>query len=315
MGKTGFLCGTEASRLSVGDLGSPGPFYNCVNCIPRSPSPLARTNHLVSLIPRCLMTPLGSLSITHYQISQSDLDSFSCCQSLFQLKHLEMKGMVLQVLDVMPLRGLLEKVVKTLETLNLQGCKLKDSQLNALLPSFIQCSQLTKVNFYNNDFSMPILKDLLQHTANWNKMNVEQYPAPLECYNELGHVSVERFAQLCQELMDTLRAIRQPKSLSFATRICHKCGEPCVYGQGGRLCFCWRWTWIQNFCMWINDSLETHLSSGVLRDWLQAMYRYLERKGCTIIGILEAKLDMGSRLVDWQRQLGCFEWTLLGQIN
>ena len=58
------------------------------------------------------MTPLESLSITHYQISQSDLDSFSCCQSLFQLKHLEMKGMVLQVLDVMPLRGLLEKVVK-----------------------------------------------------------------------------------------------------------------------------------------------------------------------------------------------------------
>ena len=113
-----------------------------------------------------------------------------------------MKGMVLQVLDVMPLRGLLEKVAKTLETLNLQGCKLKDSQLNALLPSFIQCSQLTKVNFYNNDFSMPILKDLLQQTANWNKMNVEQYPAPLECYNELGHVSVERFAQLCQELMD-----------------------------------------------------------------------------------------------------------------
>ena len=134
----------------------------------------------------------------------------------------------------------LEKVAKTLETLNLQGCKLKDSQLNALLPSFIRCSQLTKVNFYNNDFSMPILKDLLQQTANWNKMNVEQYPAPLECYNELGHVSVERFAQLCQELMDTLRAIRQPKSLSFATRICHKCGEPCVYGQGGRLCFCWR---------------------------------------------------------------------------
>ena len=103
-----------------------------------------------------------------------------------------MKGMVLQILDVMPLRGLLEKVAKTLETLNLQGCKLKDSQLNALLPSFIRCSQLTKINLYNNDFSMPILKDLLQQTANWNKMNVEQYPAPLECYNELGHVSVER---------------------------------------------------------------------------------------------------------------------------
>ena len=186
------------------------------------------------------MTPLESLSITHYQISQSDLDSFSCCQSLFQLKHLEMKGVVLQVLDVMPLRGLLEKVVKTLETLNLQGCKLKDSQLNALLPSFIRCSQLTKINLYNNDFSMPILKDLLQQTANWNKMNVEQYPAPLECYNELGHVSVERFAQLCQDLMDTLRAIRQPKNSSFATDICHTCGERWVFDQVANLCHCWQ---------------------------------------------------------------------------
>ena len=142
-------------------------------------------------------------------------------------------------------------------------------------------------------------------TANWTNMNVKQYTAPLECYD----------LWWAQELIDTLRAKRQPKNTSFVTDICHKCGECCVYGKRARLCFCWRWTWIQNFCMWINDSLETHLSSGVLRDWLQAMYRYLERKGCTIIGILEAKLDMGSRLVDWQRQLECFEWTLLGQIN
>ena len=186
------------------------------------------------------MTPLKTLSITYSLISQRDLVSFSCCQSLFQLKHLEMKGMVLQVLDVMPLRGLLEKVAKTLETLNLQGCKLKDSQLNALLPSFIRCSQLTKINLYNNDFSMPILQNLLQHTAIWSKMNVEQYPAPLECYNELGHVSVERFAQLCQELMYTLRAIRQPKSISFATDNCQKCGKPCVYDQGPILCSCFQ---------------------------------------------------------------------------
>ena len=186
------------------------------------------------------MTPLKTLSITYSLISQRDLDSFACCQSLFQLKHLELRGVVLLDLDLMPLRGLLMKVAGTLETLDLQGCRMKDSQLNVLLPVFKQCSQISNINFYNNEFSMPFLKDLLQHTANWSKMNVEQYPAPLECYDEFAQVSVERFAQLCQELMDTLRAIRQPKSLSFATRICHKCGEPCVYGQGGRLCFCWR---------------------------------------------------------------------------
>jgi hypothetical protein len=56
-----------------------------------------------------------------------------------------MKGMVLQVLDVMPLRGLLEKVAKTLETLNLQGCKLKDSQLNALLPSTMGKLRISRI--------------------------------------------------------------------------------------------------------------------------------------------------------------------------
>ena len=87
---------------------------------------------------------------------------------------------------------------------------------------------------------MSTLKELLQHTANWSKMNVEQYPAPLQCYSELGHVSVERFVQLCQELMYTLRAIRQPKSISFATDSCHKCGKPCVYDQGPIICSCFQ---------------------------------------------------------------------------
>ena len=95
----------------------------------------------------------------------------------------------------MPLRGLLQKVADTLEFLDFQWCSMKDSQLIVLLPALSQCSQLNQINFYSNDFSMSTLKALLQHTANWSKMNVEQYPAPLECYNELGHVAVERFAQ------------------------------------------------------------------------------------------------------------------------
>ena len=110
----------------------------------------------------------------------------------------------------MPLRGLLGKLAGTLESLDFQWCSMKDSQLIVLLPALSQCSQLNQINFYSNDFSMAILKDLLQHTANWSKMNVEQYPAPLECYDEFAQVSVERFAQVCQDLMDTLRAIRQP---------------------------------------------------------------------------------------------------------
>ncbi|XP_038948472.1 PRAME family member 8-like isoform X1 [Rattus norvegicus] len=188
----------------------------------------------------CLMTPLETLSITYYLISQKDLDSLSRSQSLFQLKHLDLRGVVLCDLDIMPLRGLLEKVADTLETLDLQWCRMTDSQLYALLPALRHCCQLTMVNFYSNNFSMHILKDLLQHTINWSRINVEQYPAPLECYDDSAQVSVERFALLCPELMDTLRAIRQPKSISFATDTCQRCGECCVYHNGSRLCCCWQ---------------------------------------------------------------------------
>ncbi|XP_017455049.2 PRAME family member 8 isoform X3 [Rattus norvegicus] len=190
--------------------------------------------------PRCLLTPLETLSVTYYIISQNELNSFSCCKSLFQLKHLELRGVILHDVDIMSLRGFLEKVADTLETLDFQCCRMKDSQLYALLPALRNFSQLTTVKFYSNKFSMPILKDLLQHTANWSRINVEQYPAPLECYDDSAQVSVERFAQLCRELMDTHRAIRQPKNISFATEICYTCGERCVYHNGPRLCCCWQ---------------------------------------------------------------------------
>ncbi|XP_021045002.1 PRAME family member 12-like, partial [Mus pahari] len=186
----------------------------------------------------CLRTPLETLSITHCLISQTDLNSISCCRNLFKLKHLEIRVVMLYAFDITPLRGLLGKVAGTLESLDFQWCTMKDYQLNVLLPALSQCSQLKQINFYSNDFSMAILKDLLQHTANWSKMNVEQYPAPLECYDELGQVSRERFVQLCHELMDTLRAIRQPRSISFSTNVCLNCGKTCVYGQGVRLCSC-----------------------------------------------------------------------------
>ena len=181
---------------------------------------------------------MQTLSITHCLISQTDLDSFSCCHNLFKLKNLEIRGVTLFALDLMPLRGLLGKLAGTLKSLDFQWCSMKDSQLIVLLPALSQCSQLNQINFYSNDFSMAILKDLLQHTANWSKMNVEQYPAPLECYDALGHVSRERFVELCQELMDTLRAKREPKSISFATNVCQNCGKTCVYGQGAILCSC-----------------------------------------------------------------------------
>ncbi|XP_028639883.1 oogenesin-1-like, partial [Grammomys surdaster] len=211
--------------------------YNCLQQLFVKPTHFLRNK--INQVLGSLMTPLKILSITRYQISQSDLDFFPCCQSLFQLKHLDLRGVVLQDFDLMPLRGLLEKVADTLKTLDLLGCRIEDFQVNVLLPALRQCSRLRYVNFYNNDFSMAILKDLFQHTVNWSKMKVEKYPAPLECYDDLTHLFKERFPHLCQDLVDTLRAVRQPKNISFATLICHTCDERCVYDQVSRLCGCW----------------------------------------------------------------------------
>ncbi|XP_036056252.1 PRAME family member 12-like [Onychomys torridus] len=188
-----------------------------------------------------LKTPLESFSVTHCLVFRSHLSHLSQCERLHQLKHLDMCGVLLSYMLCMnPLRVLLEKVASTLETLGFQGCGITDSQLSVLLPALSQCSKLTKINFYFNDFSVNALSDLFLHTANFTKMAVEQYPAPVECYDEFGYFSRERFVQLCPVLMDTLRPIRQPKDISFGVLLCGSCNKRYVYGLESRVCTCQR---------------------------------------------------------------------------
>ena len=148
---------------------------------------LCKTPHTLSSIPwslpRSLKKHLETFSVTHCRLLQSELNHLSQCQRLRQLKHLDMSGVLPSNLCMMPLRVLLEKVANSLETLELDGCGIKESQLNELLPVLSQCSKLSKVNFYTNDFSMNALGDLLHHTVYWNKMTTEQHPAPWECYD------------------------------------------------------------------------------------------------------------------------------------
>ncbi|XP_008847358.1 PRAME family member 8-like [Nannospalax galili] len=196
-------------------------------------------DHMKQLL-RYLKVPLETLSISHCQLTQLDVSSLSQCQSLSLLKHLTLRGVELSDLCLMNLRVLLESVANTLQILELDHCKMEDSQLTVLLPAISQCSQLTKVNFYENDISMAVLKDLLYHTASLSQLTLELYPAPLECYNDMGGFLPERFSQLCPELMDTLRSIRKPVVVSFATDICLDCFERSVYNLQTRLCLCWQ---------------------------------------------------------------------------
>ncbi|EDL97848.1 similar to RIKEN cDNA 4732496O08 (predicted), partial [Rattus norvegicus] len=189
---------------------------------------------------RCLKSSLDSLSITFCSLSMSDLKHMSRCQRLYQLKHLHFTSVVFSKSCFKSLHILLEHVSETLQSLQLEHCRMKDSQLKILLPALSKCSQLTSVNFYGNNFSSSVLKELLKCMANLNKLTVEYYPAPLECYDHLGHIVVERFSQLCPELMNILIAKRQPEIILFATATCPRCWKHCAYGTKTTLCLCWQ---------------------------------------------------------------------------
>ncbi|XP_032743642.1 preferentially expressed antigen in melanoma-like protein 7 [Rattus rattus] len=194
-------------------------------------------DHMNELL-RCLVAPLVSLTITLCQISQSDLESFAQRWNYGQLKHLCLKGVSLTALNVTPLKCFLESVANTLQTLELEGCRMSDSHLSILQPALTQCTQLTSFNFYDNNISMDALKDLLRHTVKLSQLTMELYPAPVEVYNEWGYVQVETFSQLCAELMDTLVAVRQPKSICFGTYSCYDCDTRCIYEKNATFCEC-----------------------------------------------------------------------------
>jgi hypothetical protein len=156
---------------------------------------------------RCFESPLETLAVTHYTLSESDMRYLSQCPSICQLKHLDLSGVTFILIHSFP-RSLLERLTAILQTLKLKGCKLMDWQISVLLPVLSQCSQLTEVDFVENFFSMDRLKKLLQHTANLTQLTLEKYPAPDEVHDD-GVIS-DRFVQLCSELIDTLKGVRQP---------------------------------------------------------------------------------------------------------
>lgn len=180
------------------------------------------------------------MNIALCRLSQSDLKQLSQCQGLWQLKHLKFRNVVLSRLGAPHLRVLLENTADTLQTLELVECWMEDSHFSALLPALSLCSHLNTVNFCDNKISTAVLKKLLQSVANLSNIIVEFYPAPLECYDPLGSVLVEKFAQLCPELLDILCAKRQPNTIRFTTDICLECYMPCFYDTEARLCQCWQ---------------------------------------------------------------------------
>ncbi|XP_051027045.1 oogenesin-1-like [Acomys russatus] len=170
---------------------------------------------ITCFLPRCLEKPLETLSIICCHLSQADLDYLPHCLTVGELKHLDLSATRLGGFFVKPLGLLLERVRGTLQTLNMGWCSMRDSQVCDLLSGLSQCSQLTKVSFAGNKLSLPALKQLLHHTARLSQLSQELYPAPLDCYDDMGDIRRDKFVLVCPDLLDILRAKRQPKRVCF----------------------------------------------------------------------------------------------------
>ncbi|XP_036032372.1 putative PRAME family member 26, partial [Onychomys torridus] len=182
-------------------------------------------------------TPLDDLDVTHYTLSVSEWESLSEFPCVSQLQQLNLQNVILTDLSSEPLRVLLVKAGPTLVTLDLEDCQIEDQYLYDILPALSSCLQLTKFSFYGNQISMHALRHLLDHTASLRKLRMELYPVPQESYDYNGTLLVELMREYCEELMDSLKAIREPGKVFFGTERCDDCDNRYIYNKT-TLCEC-----------------------------------------------------------------------------
>ncbi|XP_037057680.1 preferentially expressed antigen in melanoma-like protein 1 [Peromyscus leucopus] len=177
-----------------------------------------------------LKTPLDDLDVTHCTLSVSEWDSLSEFPCVSQLQQLNLQNV--RLTDPCPetLQVLLVKAGLTLVTLDLEDCQIEDQYLHDILPALSSSLQL-KFSFYGNQISLHALRDLLHHTASLRKLRVELYPVPQESYDYNGTLHIELMREYCDELMDILKAIREPGKVVFGTKCCCNCDNRYIYNK------------------------------------------------------------------------------------
>ena len=166
---------------------------------------------------------MDNLIITHCLLIESDLTHLSECLNISQLKGLDLSGIKLTNFNPQLLQVLLEKVVATLQELDLDECGIMDSHLEAILPALSHCFQLSSFSVCGNLLSMVITEKLLQYTAELPHLGQELYPAPQECYGAQGAFCPRRLTQLKAELLEIMRDLGQPRTIWISS-------SPCTYG-------------------------------------------------------------------------------------
>nr|XP_042128579.1 oogenesin-2-like [Peromyscus maniculatus bairdii] len=206
---------------------------------PKDPKKIVSLELSVFLI-RSLKTPLDNLDVTYCTLSASEWDSLSEFPCVSQLQQLNLQNVRLTDLSPEPLQVLLVKAGATLVTLDLEDCQIEDQYLHDILAALSSCLQLTKFSFYGNQISLHALRDLLHHTASLRKLRMELYPVPQEIYDNSGTLQMELMREYCDELMDILKAIREPGKVFFGTEHCSCCDNRYIYNKTP-LCECQRY--------------------------------------------------------------------------
>ena len=171
------------------------------------------------------MTTLDNLSITNFQLTESDWIHLSQCLNISQLKGLDLSDVRLTFFSPELLHVLLEKVAATLQEPDLSQCGIMDSQLEAILPALSSCSQLRSFSMCGNLLSMAVMEKLLRHTVGLPCLSQELYPAPQESYCPQGVPLEGRLAQLQAELFEILRDLGWPRTIWLSLSPCPHYGD------------------------------------------------------------------------------------------
>ncbi|VFV34041.1 leucine-rich repeat-containing [Lynx pardinus] len=112
-----------------------------------------------------LQKPLETLVINGCRLTENDITYLSQSIHATHLKELVLHGNNLSQMVPGPLEALLGEVSGTLQHLNLRSCRLKEAQLQALLPALCCCSHLHSLVFYDNIISTSGIMNVLQHLS------------------------------------------------------------------------------------------------------------------------------------------------------
>ena len=116
---------------------------------------------MLGFSPRCLTSPLDSLSITKCWLTESDLTHLSRSPDISQLKSLDLSGVTMTDFRPELHQVMLEKVIATFQELDLEVCEITDSQLEAFLSALRHCSQLSSISLCGNLLFMAVMETLL----------------------------------------------------------------------------------------------------------------------------------------------------------